>query len=163
MSIIDELIFDRTQADVDRQLYLESRWDPFSKKFSGTLEEADEWLAGTKGTYGAADLNRVGEALIYIAERFNAAGYTVEVSPRTDWSSADWVTPSVANQLLRDLKLLRSQFSQEVSTPSVPDDMEELTYTEANAIEQILAAVDHLLSNIMAAWYSSGDLYCGEV
>lgn len=162
MSIIDDLITDRTQADVDRQLYLNTRYDPFSGLFSGTLEEAEEWMAGTKGTYGASDLNRIGEAMLYIADRMNAAGYAVEVSPRTDFTDADWVTPGYAKKLLRELQTLRRQFLLTAGAPDVPTDMELLNFKEANDIELILKITDQLLSNIMAAWYYSGDLYSGE-
>ena len=48
-------------------------------------------------------------------------------------------------------------------TPPVPPDLEKLTYTEANDIEQILMDVDGLITNMMQAWYYAGDLYSGEV
>lgn len=163
MSIIDDLITDRTQEDVDRQLYLGTLYDPFTGAFSGTLEEAEEWLAGTKGTYGAGDLNRVGQAILYIAERMNAAGYAVVVSPRTDFTSNDWITPGYAEKLLRELRTLRRQFTLPTGTPGVPEDMEFLNFKEANDMELILQITDQLLSNIMAAWYFSGDIYSGEV
>lgn len=163
MSIIDELITDRTQADVDRQLELNAKWIPGSGFFNGTYEEQQEWLAGTKGTYRASDLNRVGEAILYIAERMQAAGYAVNVAPMTNWTEADWVTPSAASRLLQDVRQLRGKFAQTPDTPPVPEDMENMTFRDANDIEKNLAAVDRLLSNMMAAWYSSGELYSGEV
>lgn len=163
MSIIDELITDRTQADVDRQLYLDSLWNPFYNRFSGTAAERSEWLQGTKGTYRASDLNRVGEAILYVAERLRAAGYAVEVSPVTDWKDSDYITPSVAEKLLKELRELRSKFAQMPGTPQVPADMENMTVQDANNMEIILADVDRLLGNIIAAWYSSGELYSGEV
>lgn len=137
MSVIDTLIIDRTLTDVLQRT--------------------------AKGTYGAEDLNRVGEAVIYIAGRLRAAGYDVTVTARTDWAEGEWLTPSGASQLLVNLKMLQSQFAQKSSTPAVPADMEQLTYTEANDIEKILAAVDLLLTNIMAAWFYSGEVYSGEV
>lgn len=163
MSIIDELITDRTQADVDRQLELNAKWDPGTGFFNGTYEEQQEWLAGTKGTYRASDLNRVGEAILYIAERLRAAGYAVDVSPVTDWTENSWVTPAYATKLLAELRQLRSKFTQMTSTPQVPADMEHMTVQDANDMEIILADVDRLLGNIMAAWYFSGETYSGEV
>lgn len=163
MSIIDELITDRTQADVDRQLYLDSLWNPFYNRFAGTAAERSEWLQGTKGTYRASDLNRVGEAISYVAERMREAGYAVEVSPITDWKDSDYITPGAAEKLLRELRDLRNKFTQMPGTPQVPADMENMTVQDANNMEIILADVDRLLSNMMAAWYSSGELYSGEV
>lgn len=162
MSIIDELITDRTQADVDRQLELNAKWKPRSNVFAGTAAERAEWLAGTKGTYSADDLNRVGEAIAYIAGLLQEAGYDVSVAPRTDWSNESWVTPAAARQLLADLAALRAAFPQKSGTAQVPQSMERMTVTEANDIEKVLKAVSTLLSNIMADWFYSGEVYSGE-
>ena len=72
MSIIDELITDRTQADVDavRELLL---------KVSGgtaTAEEIAQFnLAKEKGAYNYTDLNRVIQAMDYLNERLAGYGY----------------------------------------------------------------------------------------
>lgn len=163
MSIIDELITDRTQADVDRQLELNAKWIPGSGVFAGTYEEQQEWLAGTKGTYRAADLNRVGKAIHYIAERLQAAGYDVSVFSVTDFTNADWVDPAYANMLLGEIRQLRGKFSQTAQTPQVPASMENMTVQTANDIEKNLAAIDRLLTNMTAARYFGGEVYSGEV
>lgn len=36
--------------------------------------------------YNVSDLNRVGEAVRYLAKRFTDYGYAVAVSPKADWS-----------------------------------------------------------------------------
>lgn len=66
-TIIDTLITNRTQADVERVKALAA------KGFAGmTAAEQAEWLAGMKGAYNAADLNRVETALNYLAGRLGA-------------------------------------------------------------------------------------------
>ena len=65
MTIIDTLITDRNQDDVDRALYLSGLW--VEGEFTGTAEELSEWSGGLKGTYNSSDLNRVGEAMWYLA------------------------------------------------------------------------------------------------
>ena len=67
MSIMDTLITDRTQADVDAR--------------------------NEKGTYNASDLNRVGAAMNYVADRLRAAGYDPHISPKTDWKDDEWIDP----------------------------------------------------------------------
>ena len=63
-TIIDNLVTDRTQADVERVKALAA------KGFAAmTSDEQAEWLAGMKGAYNASDLNRVGTALNYLAGR----------------------------------------------------------------------------------------------
>lgn len=68
MSVIDNLIYDRTAADVQRV------HDFRNRILAGgitalTASERAEYLAGMKGAYNASDLNRVGEAVQYLADR----------------------------------------------------------------------------------------------
>lgn len=137
MSIIDDLITDRTRADVDNRT--------------------------AKGSYCAEDLNRVGEAMRYVAGCLRSAGYAVSVSPRVDWTDEEWRSPTEVSQLLADLQALRGVVALTADTPDVPAGLDGLTYTKANDIEKILQTVDSLLTNIVAARFYSGDLYSGEV
>ena len=71
MSIIDELITDRTQSDV-------THWKELHDKgWAGmTDEEKAEWnTAAMKGAYNYTDLNRVTEAMDYLDETFTRYGY----------------------------------------------------------------------------------------
>lgn len=113
-------------------------------------------------TYGASDLNRVGSAVAYLADRFREAGYAVNVSPKTDWTEQDWPTPSTVARYLADLSELRGLFAQMQSTPAVPSDLEGFLFQEANDIEKILRDISTLLDNIIAAWFHSGEIYAGE-
>ena len=66
-TIIVTLVTDRTQADVERVRELAA------KGFAAmTAAEQAEWLTGMKGAYNAADLNRVGIALNYLAARLSS-------------------------------------------------------------------------------------------
>ena len=129
-------------------------------------------LNGTaKGSYKASDLNRVGAAMNYVADRLKAQGYDPHISPKTDWKDGDWVTPAAQAVYLGDLAELRKQFTMLESTPEVPPRIlatainsgDGLTYVWANNIEQILMDIDVLLTNIAAGWLYSGEIYSGEV
>ena len=145
MSVIDTLITDRTEADVT--------------------------IGNAKGTYNASDLNRVGAAMNYVADRLKAQGYDPHISPKTDWKDDDWVDPAAQAVYLGDLAELRKQFTMLESTPEVPPRIlatainsgDGLTYVWANNIEQILMDIDVLLTNIAAGWLYSGEIYSGEV
>lgn len=145
MSIIDTLVTDRTQADVDAR--------------------------NEKGTYNASDLNRVGAAMNYVADRLREQGYDPHISPKTDWKDDDWVDPSTQALYLGGLSELRKQFAMMESTPEVPPRIlatgintnDGLTYTWANNIEKILEDVDYLLIKSMQSRFFSGDLFSGEV
>ena len=116
-----------------------------------------------KGFYNASDLNRVGAAVQYVAERFAAQGYTVTVSPKTDWLASDIPTASELETYRQNIAALRALLAVMPTTPKTPDSMAGLTYTEANDIERILLDLDALLTNAAAAWYQSGEIYAGEV
>ena len=132
---------------------------------------ADVAAQNAKGTYNASDLNRVGAAMNYVADRLRAAGYDPHISPKTDWKDGDWIDPAAQAVYLGDLAELRKQFAMMKSTPEVPQRIlatgintnDGLTHTWANDIEQILMDIDALLTNIAAGWFYSGELYAGEV
>ena len=113
--------------------------------------------------YNASDLNRVGAAVQYVAERFAAQGYAVTVSPKTDWLASDIPTASELEAYRQNIAALRALLAVMPTTPETPDSMAGLTYTEANDIEQILLDLDALLTNAALAWYQSGEIYAGEV
>lgn len=158
MSIIDTLITDRTQADVDRVLALSAKgWAGMSP------EERAEWSAGLKGAYNASDLNRVREAMEYLAGVFMSYGYTVILQPMPTWSVGEIPNEEQMAAYLANVTALRAVLDMPSTTPAVPTDMALLTYIEANNVEQILTDIDHLLTNAAAAWFYSGEVYCGEV
>ena len=152
------LITDRTQADVDYVARLSA------KGWSGmTDSEKSEWLLGLKGAYNYTDLNRVGNAVTYVAGRLENAGYYVLVDPKIDWMESDIPTKSSMVRYLDDVETIRNTLTVLPNTPEVPDDMEGLTYEEANDIERILLAVDALITNMINAYFYSNEINCGEV
>lgn len=165
MTIINTIITDRTSADVARAKTLISKWayTGTAAVWTGTEEELSEYWAGCKGAYNAADLNRVGGAVEYIAARLNSYSYPVAVSAKTDWVSGDIPTKEQLDTYLDNVSRLKKAFSVKKTTPALPESMDKLTVDKANAIEQILTDIDELLSNMASAWFYSGDLYAGEV
>ena len=137
MSIIDELITDRTQADVD--------------------------AGNAKGTYRASDMNRVGKAVEYVAGRLLECGTSVDVSPKQDWPESDTPTASQLERYRSDVAALRDALAAMPTTPRAPATMTGLTCGGANALEKILEDTDVLITNLKAAWFFSGDLFAGEV
>lgn len=152
------LITDRTTADVIRCESLTALG------LSGmTSEERAEWLAGMPGSYNASDLNRVGNAVAYLADVLTSRGYAVSVNPKTNWRILDNPTPDQLTSYLTDIRAIRAALAVLPTTPAAPTDIEDLTVEEANAIEQILLDIGTLLDNMAASWFYSGDLYSGEV
>lgn len=115
------------------------------------------------GFYNADDLNRVGEAMYYIAERLRACGWDIEVNPRTDWEWTDRVNPAAAKKYLRNLRKIRETLVLFQTTPQVPSGARPFNTQEANDIEKILVDVESMVELTMASWYYCGELYAGEV
>lgn len=115
------------------------------------------------GYYDIADLNRVGQAMRYVAARLRACGWDVVVTPRTDWVWTDRATPAAAKRYLNNLRKIRKALVLFVNTPDVPDGKRPFTAEEANDIEKILIDVEDMVQRTMQCWYFCGDLYAGEV
>lgn len=152
------LITDRTEADV---AYVKA----LSEKGLDGMSDSEkaEWVGKMKGSYNASDLNRVGLAVDYLTSRLRSYGILAETAPKTDWATDDAPTISQMRKYMSDVEALRSAIAVLPTTPVVPQDMDGLTYAEANDIEQILTDIDRLITNMTFAWMYSGDLYSGEV
>lgn len=191
MSVIDNLIYDRTQADVDRVSTLTV------KILTGGLssltdEEKEEYLAGMKGAYNYTDLNRVGQAVTYIASRMinfpedlkdymeekqvaSASIYVlpydpaeVVVTPKTDWVISDIPVKSQIDTYLSNLRTLKGILELPETAPEVPTSLDKLGYETANNIEELLAIINTTLSAVENHYYDlvnntiSAFKYCGD-
>lgn len=154
-TIIDSLITDRTEADVARVHELAA------KGFAAiTAAEQAEWLAGMKGAYNAADLNRVGTALNYLAGRLGSiCGSSITWTAKTDWAATDIITASQAVEYRRQIQDIRDALTYPAGTPDAPQ-LGRLTYTGANDIERILALCEELIDNITKAFRHTGAAEC---
>ncbi len=103
----------------------------------------------TGGYYNAADLNRVGAALRYVADRLAAAGVSCPVQARQDWDMYDIPRGSEIRVLLDDLSSVRSALATLSSVPPVPDGARPFTVQQANDIERILVEIDAALTMLV--------------
>lgn len=116
-----------------------------------------------KGSYNATDLNRVGSAMVYLRDKFNDNGYTVEISPKTDWKITDVPSENSVSVYLGCLGTLRGVIPLPEGTPQTPSTMKNLNYVTANNIEKILEVIDSMLAKSINFLCYSGDIYSGEV
>lgn len=163
MSIIDTLIYDRTQADVDRV------WELKNKILTGgglsalTPEEYTEFMAGMKGAYNASDMNRVGEAINYLVERMKQlAIYDDTIVPKTDWEIGEWPLQSQISNYLSCLNKVRAKLNLPADAPTVPTSLDNLVFETANEIEYLLYLVDQRITQTTAAFPYTGVRYCGQ-
>lgn len=152
------LITDRTQFDVDWVKTLRKKgWENMAP------EERFEWEIGLKGAYNCADLNRVQSAVRYLRDRLEAVGFSVKLSDAKIWTLQDVPTQSEMAEYLADVRAIRGVFTLLKTTPPVPDTMAGLTYIKANNIEQILLDMDRVLTNMIANYVYSGEIFGGEL
>lgn len=148
-----------------------------------------------KGAYNYNDLNRVegavatlaaemqdhlGELTAYLAAYDVAPdvlfdlGYTVPMLvTKTDWTAADFFVQADAVRYIGNVAALRDLIALN-SAPQLPDDMDALTYTEANAIEYMLVIIEAQGAELLAErkalidrtypnFVYSDEFFCGEV
>lgn len=147
--ILDELITDRTQADVDRVVELTGKF------LAGTITGAEkaEYMAGMKGAYNYTDLNRVGEAVAFVANLMNQSGHTMTVTAKQNWTVSDIPTLAQMTAFLNDLTLLKANST---ATANVPQSMDRLTYQSANQIEQLIIEAYNSIVREGADWERCG-------
>lgn len=143
---LDNLIFDRTQSDVDRVKTLTAAL----VAGTATAAERAEFLAGMKGAYDAADLNRVGAAVEYLTGVLHEMGYTVPTDPVMDWTETSIQNADQMAVYLDNIHQLRDCLPY--VAPGAPDDMTGLTWQQANAIEEILYRLEIILQEIQAGY-----------
>ena len=170
---LDNLIYDRTEGDAERWLYLSRKLDTEGWA-ELTAAEKREWLTQLKGAYNYTDMNRVGSAVEYLGERFTSlithlieyraaygvaddplfrVPYTaadVDIDPKTDWSIGDNVWAERAARYLVDLTVVRGLLPLAADAPPVPADMVDLTIGEANDIERLLVVIDEEITVVTA-------------
>ena len=155
---LENLSTDRMKSDADRVEELAAKaWQDM------TEEERAEWLSPMRGAYNYTDLNRVEEAVAYVAERLKEYGYITHLPNTRSWSAADVPTAGDLFRYFFNVGTLREAISVGESTPHTPGSINGFGVNEANDLERILIDVNSVLTHISQAWFYSNDLYSGEV
>lgn len=152
------LIYDRTSGDVARVEALRKK----VKNHTASTAEMSEWLSSLKGAYNYTDLNRVGDAINYLAELLNDYGYYNNIIAKTTWETGDKPNSEEMDKYLNDLTQLKDSFYFFQSSPQIPEDMVSLTYEEANNIEKLIYDIDFILKNMEQNFIRSGVANVGQ-
>lgn len=132
------LITDRTAEDVKHVQELAQK----IAEGIATNEELVEYLTNLKGAYNVSDLNRVGRAVKYIQERLHEIGITINVAAQSDWTEDDYNNATAMEYYLKDIQAVHKALFSGERLPKVPDNINTLTYDDANSIEKILIVQD---------------------
>lgn len=115
---MDNLIFDRTQNDVNNAIN-----NPSSSEF-------------LKGAYNYTDLNRVEEWSDYIKDILNDYGANLNFNVKTDWNMRDYPTRLQINRIRNNISSLKNA-CYALLTENI-EYGNTLDYEKANALEKIL-------------------------
>lgn len=166
MSVINTLIYDRTEELIRRAKSGDTEDYYCAGGYRFRAADGTYLIVSfdvSNGFYNAKDLNRVWQAVEYIADRLKSAGYAVEINPKIDWSMVDIPDTSQMMRYLDDVETIRAALQVLLATPETPDDMEKLNWQEANDIEKILADVNDALNRMLLSYFCAGEVYSGEV
>lgn len=120
---IDNLIFDRVQADLDN--------------------------VTSKASISFYDLNRIEKAIAWVSKTLNKYGYknSVYKNCRVNWKDKEKRYESQMERIRQNIIAVRAIYFTPPSTPITP---QQITYTsiyQANAIEKILYDLGKLVEN----------------
>jgi len=144
---IEALVYDRIHPDVvyADNLIARAKREGFESLLT---DEQASYIAGLKGRYTITDLNRVETAVQVLSELLKLYGYSAPVDTRA-WTFPDIPVPPEMERYLRNIRTLIRAFFILPETPDLPEDMERLTFGEANDIERILYDISHLIDNMI--------------
>ena len=185
--IIDELITDRTEQDAKTAVALAALgWDRM------TSAQKALWMNGMRGSYNATDLNRVGQAILYLESYLNGvqseldahrAIYhvapdeqwtvdwdTLSLTVKTDWATVDRPTMSQMQEFLQNVDdvtaCIEIQRNLPVTMSSLnvhgANEIEKALVAEYNATVAYVAEKEQLIENAASIWWYSGEIFGGE-
>ena len=146
--IIDELIYDRTEADLEIPKACKKQNIPYP---SDNLRYSWDYRA----------LNRTEQAMEYLNQIFKELGYFKAMEFKTNWTDEE-ITPEQANRYINNLRTLREFIIMESTTLVAPNTINGMSIDRANDIEKILHDIDLVLQHVIANFRYANDLYCGE-
>lgn len=152
-TILDTLIYDRTQADVDKIRRL-------TLKAYQQMSEAEktEWNKELKGSMNASDLNRVIEATDYVAEQMKNEGYYARFKPL----KKTWLVNEIPNKVEMENYIYNVQQAlQYGASLDLPNSMQRFDYTHQNNIERYLHDTRQFMENKKASNIHAGTCFAG--
>lgn len=120
---MNELIFDRTQADVTNKT--------------------------PKGYYNTSDLNRVESWCRYLADELNRVGYNINITTKTDWTTSDLRTASHMERIRTNIRSIMQGYHY---ITTIYSNANQFNYVKANNWEKILSEIFNLMWG-MEDWY----------
>jgi len=125
MSKLDDLIFDRTIEDIEQLT--------------------------NKAFISNEDLNRIENAIKYIAYMLNDKGFRCVVNNKLNWKMMDKRSELEMERIRSNLEIIRTTFFAPNGTPNIPAAITYTSIYQANAIEQIIHDIGRLIESAYPA------------
>ena len=126
---------------------------------------SDALLGNSKGIYAYTDLNRVEQAVLLLAQMAEKLDLWFTPRVKLDWGEPDAFDPErwpTRGQMERYLQNVRTLCTLVGVTARIPENMERLSWEDANRIEQALLAVERQIWEVENTFSYSGELFAGE-
>lgn len=146
--IIDELIYDRTDEDLEIARQYVRNNVPFP---NDNLRFSWDYRA----------LNRTEEAMQYVDEIFKELGYFKNMQFKTDWLN-DEITREQAQRYIDNLTTLRNFILMPSTSPAAPTTINGMTINRANEIEKLIFDINFVLEALQKNLIRSGVSNCGQ-
>lgn len=132
MSVIDTLIFDRTESDI--------------------IQDTDKAYIDYK------DLNRIEEAVKYLSDILNNHKYLNTVNVKTDWKISDLRKEQECQRIKQNYNILKNAYDYKFDVPNFNWESIE----EANNIEKILRDIYWIIKNMEKVFVYTGVAGTGQ-
>lgn len=154
MADFADLIFDRTQADVDYALtaLAEFRKDGYAPE--------DLYL---RGCLNARDINRIEECTQKLKNELVPYYYFPNTTSMVSWNRGSLPNTNDISRIISNVQKIIAAFRQDETAPPLPDTM--LTYEQLNSIEKnlsILYSTFLALKSYVESNRQCGTFNCGE-
>jgi hypothetical protein len=156
--IAPELIYDRTQADVNDAKALISKY-MHGEVLDGYEQEL--WDKGLRGCYNTSDVNRVEYHTRELQNILNSNGYNIHIDTRL-WAKPDIMRYSDIIRYLGNIKTILDVFGRSASAPKLPGIDRWIDYIAANDIEKILYVTRELIYGALAMFRRAGTFAAGN-
>lgn len=113
--------------------------------YDRTLNDVENSLTNTKGSYNYTDLNRVETWCEYLQDILANYGFSEELETKTDWTMTDYITRTQMDRIRANIDTLKD-FCEALSTETIEYD-NTMNYKQANALEQILYDISQYIES----------------
>ena len=146
--IIDELIYDRTNEDIEiAKKYIQDNV-PFP---NDNLRFSWDYRA----------LNRTELAMEYVYKIFEELGYYKNMKFKTDWLNEE-ITRDEAERYIENLTALRNFILMPSDSPEAPTTINGMTIERANNIEKLIFDMNFVIGSLKKNLIRSGVGNCGQ-